>query len=110
MGPSQIVIGLVIAFSSSFVYAQCKPFVQVEDEILSEICECQIFFVLLAALVSMISAPGFAASDVRVGDMYSEAFFGALLVFAALSGPAIAAAMIFIELREFRKNSAHEEG
>ena len=47
--PSQIVVGLLIAFASTCIYARHKPFVQSEDDFVSYIAAGQIFFIMLSA-------------------------------------------------------------
>ena len=100
---SQIVVGLFLSFSSSIAYSSLRPFVEPDDNFLSEIAQCQIFFVLLSALLSMISSPQYVDADAEAGDLYSELLFGWLMVLVSLLGPAIAVAMLAYELKEHCK-------
>ena len=42
--------------SSGFIYSYFKPFVEEEDDLVSSVAQYQIFFVLLAALMSIINS------------------------------------------------------
>ena len=94
--PSQIVVGLLIAFASAMVYARYRPFVQSEDDFVSEIAQCQIFFILLTALLSLISSE-YDSHDADAGDLYSEVLFGWLMIGVSLVAPVIATVMAFRE-------------
>ena len=94
---AQIFLGLIIAVSSGFIYAYFKPFVEEEDDLVSSIAQYQIFFVLLAALMSLISSSEYVAEDAKAGDLYSDILFGWLLVIVSLIGPGIATAMLLRE-------------
>ena len=91
--PSQIVVGLLIAFASAIIYSRYQPYVQREDDFVSEIAQCQIFFILLTALLSMMSSH--YAGD--AGDLYSEVLFGWIMVGVSLIAPVIATVMAFRE-------------
>merc|ERR1712006_77555 len=52
--PSQIVVGLLIAFASAIIYSRYRPYVEDDDDFVSEVAQCKIFFVLLSALLSLI--------------------------------------------------------
>ena len=95
--PSQIFIGVIIAVSSGFIYAYFKPFVSDEDALVSAIAQYQIFFVLVAALMSMVSSPEYVSDDADPGDAYTQSRFGWLLVVASIIGPGIAFAMLLRE-------------
>ena len=95
--PSQIVVGLLIAFASAMVYASYRPYVQSEDDFVSEIAQCQIFFILLTALLSLISSNNYAKDDADAGDLYSEVLFGWLMIGVSLVAPVIATVMAFRE-------------
>ena len=62
--------------SSGFIYSYFKPFANDEDDLVSSIAQFQIFFVLLAALMSMISSTDYVGEDADAGDLYSESLFG----------------------------------
>ena len=84
----QIIIGVLIAVSSALIYERYKPFVEAEDNLVSSVAQYQIFFVLLAALMSLISSSEYVAEDAKAGDLYSDILFGWLLVMVNLVGPA----------------------
>ena len=65
---SQIAIGLLIAFASAVFYSHFKPFVEDHDDLVSEVTQCQIFFVLLTALMSFISSDNYVAKGAKAGD------------------------------------------
>ena len=94
--PSQIVVGLLLAFVSTCIYARHKPFVQSEDDFVSNIAQCQIFFILLSAMLSLMSST-YDSHDENAGDLYSEVLFGWLMVGVSLVAPGIATAMAFRE-------------
>ena len=101
----QIIIGVLIAVSSALIYTYYKPFVEAEDNLVSSVAQYQIFFVLLAALMSLISSSEYVAEDAKAGDLYSDILFGWLLVIANLIGPGIASAMLLRErLMAVREN------
>ena len=95
--PGQIVVGLLMAFASSVIYAHFKPFRESEDDFLSEVAQCQVFFVLLTALLAFISQPSYVGQDADAGSMYSGTVFGWLLVLVGLVGPLIGLALFFRE-------------
>ena len=94
--PSQIVVGLLLAFASTVIYASYRPYVQSEDDFISEIAQCQIFFILLSALLSLMSST-YDSHDEDAGDLYSEVLFGWLMVGVSLVAPVIATVMAFRE-------------
>ena len=101
----QIIIGVLIAVSSALIYERYKPFVEAEDNLVSSVAQYQIFFVLLAALMSLISSSEYVAEDAKAGDLYSDILFGWLLVIANLIGPCIASTMLLRErLKIVREN------
>ena len=103
----QIIIGVLIAVSSALIYERYKPFVEAEDNLVSSIAQYQIFFVLLAALMSLISSSEYVAEDAKAGDLYSDILFGWLLVMVNLIGPGMASAMLLRErLMALRENVA----
>ena len=85
--------------SSGFVYAYFKPFVEKEDDLVSSIAQYQIFFVLLAALMSLINSSDYVGEggEIESGDLYSDVLFGWLLVIVSLIGPGIATALLLRE-------------
>ena len=85
--------------SSGFIYAYFKPFVEEEDDLVSSIAQYQIFFVLLAALMSLINSSDYVGEggEIESGDLYSDVLFGWLLVIVSLIGPGIATAMLLRE-------------
>ena len=91
---SQIAIGLLIAFASAIFYSHFKPFVEDHDDLVSEVTQCQTFFVLLTALMSFISSDNYVAKGAKAGDFYSAAVFGWLLIIVSLLGPALAIALV----------------
>ena len=93
--PSQIVVGLLIAFASAMAFASYKPYVQSEDDFVSEIAQCQIFFILFSALLSLMSSE--YSHDADPGDLYSEVLFGWLMIGVSLVAPMIATVMAFRE-------------
>ena len=95
--PSQIAVGLILAFASTVIYARYRPYVRSEDDFISEIAQCQIFFILFSALLSMISSNKYAKDDVDTGDLYSEVFFGWLMIGVSLVAPVLATVMAFRE-------------
>ena len=95
--PSQIVVGLLIAFGSTVIYSRFRPFVEDEDDLVSEIAQCQIFFILLTALLSLISSDNYAKDEADAGDLYSEVLFGWIMVGVSLVAPVIATVMAFRE-------------
>ena len=103
----QIIIGVLIAVSSALIYTYYKPFVEAEDNLVSSVAQYQIFFVLLAALMSLISSSEYVAEDAKAGDLYSDILFGWLLVMVNLVGPGMASAMLLRErLMALRENVA----
>ena len=103
----QIIIGVLIAVSSALIYERYKPFVEAEDNLVSSVAQYQIFFVLLAALMSLISSSEYVAEDAKAGDLYSDILFGWLLVMVNLIGPGMASAMLLRErLMALRENVA----
>ena len=103
----QIIIGILIAVSSALIYERYKPFVEAEDNLVSSVAQYQIFFVLLAALMSLISSSEYVAEDAKAGDLYSDILFGWLLVMVNLIGPGMASAMLLRErLMALRENVA----
>ena len=83
-----------------------------EDDLVSAIAQYQIFFVLVAALMSMVSSPEYVSDDADPGDAYSQSRFGWLLVVASIIGPGIAFAMVLREkaadLREIYRSCIGE--
>ena len=103
----QIIIGVLIAVSSALIYERYKPFVDAEDNLVSSVAQYQIFFVLLAALMSLISSSEYVAEGAKAGDLYSDILFGWLLVMVNLIGPGMASAMLLRErLMALRENVA----
>ena len=84
--PSQIAVGLILAFASTVIYARYRPYVRSEDDFISEIAQCQIFFILLTALLSLISST-YPKADADPGDLYSEVLFGWLMIGVSLVAP-----------------------
>ena len=95
--PSQIVVGLLLAFVSTCIYARHKPFVQSEDDFVAYVASCQIFFIMLSALLSLISSDKYTNEEADPGDLYSEVHFGWLMIGVSLVAPVIATVMAFRE-------------
>ena len=92
--PSQILVGLLVAFASSLVYCRLNPFTEDEDNLLSNLTQCQTYFAFFAALVSFISSDEYVNANAESGGLYSEALFGWLLVGVGLVSPVFAVVLI----------------
>ena len=108
--PSQILVGLLVAFASSLVYSHFNPFTEDEDNLLSNLTQCQTYFAFFAALVSFISSDEYViGAEAKSGGLYSEALFGWLLVGVGLVSPVFAVVLIVRHLFEGEEEEEGEE-
>ena len=103
--PSQIVVGMLLSLVAIVVYVHCKPFLDIEDDLLAVVSQLSIFFTLFGALLIRVK--------IDETDGYDETIFGGILIAVNLAGIVMVLSSMLIKpfqilIKSFANHHKHD--
>ncbi|GMH79533.1 hypothetical protein TL16_g08176 [Triparma laevis f. inornata] len=103
--PSQIVVGMLLSLGVIVIYVHCKPFLEIEDDLLAVVSQLSIFVTLFGALLIRVK--------IDKSDGYDEAIFGGILIAVNLAGIAMVLSTSLIKpfqivIKSFANHHKHD--